>query len=385
MLPTSSITTTATGTAVRGRDKYVDFIRAFSLLVVVAWHWVFTIIVWDDDGPHASNPLGFTTGLWVLTWAFQVMPLFFYVGGYGHLRSWEKARDRGQSIWTLVGVRLKRLAVPTFALLGVWIVIGVAVSTVWDWNWTWRAVKLVVSPLWFMGVYLMLVLILPVAIWLHVRFDTVVLVTLAGVAGLVDVVRFRHHLPVFGLINMIVVWGLCHQLGFFYDRIVRARRTVDWTLLIGGALALAALVGSGLYPGSMVGVPGETSNMAPPTVCIVALVLLQAGMLEIIRPAIQLRLERPTWERVSDVINRFALPLFLFHTTGMALYRAINFVIFGNRTDVRRPDLLWWLTRPLAFIGPLLCTLPVIYLFGRKWVRRPRPASFATTNVPSPS
>jgi hypothetical protein len=184
---------------------------------------------------------------------------------------------------------------------------------------------------------------------------------------------------------MIVVWGLCHQLGFFYDRIVSARRTVDWTLLIGGALALAALVSSGLYPGSMVGVPGETSNMAPPTVCIVALVLLQAGMLEIIRPALQPRLERPRWERVNDVINRFALPLFLFHTTGMALYRAINYVIFGNRTDLRRPDLLWWLTRPLAFIGPLLCTLPVIYLFGRKWVTRERPASIVATNVPSPS
>ena len=85
------------------------------------------------------------------------------------------------------------------------------------------------------------------------------------------------------------------------------------------------------------------------------------------------------------MINRFALPLFLFHTTGMALYRAINYVIFGNRTDVRRPDLLWWLTRPLAFIGPLLCTLPVIYLFGRKWVTRERPASIVATNVPSPS
>jgi hypothetical protein len=52
------------------------------------------------------------------------------------------------------------------------------------------------------------------------------------------------------------------------------------------------------------------------------------------------------------VINRFALPVFLFHTTGMALYRGINYVVFGNRTDVREPDLLWWLTRPLAFIGP---------------------------------
>jgi Acyltransferase family len=385
MLPMSSVTTTATGTAVKGRDKYVDFIRAFSLLVVVAWHWVFTILVWEDDGPHASNPLGFTTGLWVLTWAFQVMPLFFYVGGYGHLRSWEKARDRGQSIWTLVGVRLKRLAVPTLALLGVWIIIGAVVSAVFDWAWTWQAVKLVVSPLWFMGVYLMLVLVLPVAIWLHTRFDTIVLVTLAGIAGLVDVFRFRYDVAELGWINMIVVWGLCHQLGFFYERIVTSRRTVDWTLLIGGGLALAALVSSGLYPGSMVGVPGETSNMAPPTVCIIALVLLQAGILEIIRPAIQLRLERPTWARVSDVINRFALPVFLFHTTGMALYRGINYVVFGNRTDVREPDLLWWLTRPLAFIGPLLCTLPVIYLFGRRWVTRPRPPTFATTNVPSPS
>ena len=52
---------------------------------------------------------------------------------------------------------------------------------------------------------------------------------------------------------------------------------------------------------------------------------------------------------------------------------AINYVIFGNSTDRRRPDLMWWLTRPLAFIGPLLCTLPVIYLFGRKWVDPPGP------------
>jgi hypothetical protein len=219
-----------------------------------------------------------------------------------------------------------------------------------------------------------LVLLLPAALWLHQRFDTIVLVVLAGIAGLVDVMRFRHDIPEVGWINMIIVWGLCHQLGFFYDRIVESRRTVDWTLLLGGAMALAALVSSGLYPGSMVGVPGETSNMAPPTVCIIALVFLQAGIVEIIRPAMVTRLARPGWTQMSDVINRFALPLFLFHTTGMALYRALNYVIFGNRTDVRQPDLLWWITRPLAFIGPLLCTLPVIYLFGRRWVTRPRPS-----------
>ena len=104
----------------------------------------------------------------------------------------------------------------------------------------WRAVKLVVSPLWFMGVYLMLVLLLPVALWLHERFDTVVLVFAGRHRRLVDVVRFRYDIPSLGLINMIVVWGLCHQLGFFYDRIVTARRTIDWTLLFGGLFGLPA-------------------------------------------------------------------------------------------------------------------------------------------------
>ena len=379
MLPMTSTTTTATGTVVRGRDKYVDFIRAFSLLVVVAWHWVFTIIVWEDDGPHATNPIGFTRGIWLATWAFQVMPAVLLRRRLRAPSVVGEITERGVNIWSFVGVRLKRLAIPTFALLGVWIVIGIIVSSVFDQDYMWRAVKLVVSPLWFMGVYLMLVLILPVALWLHRRFDSVVLVVLAGIAGLVDVIRFREDIPALGLINMVVIWGLCHQLGFFYDRIVRARRTVDWTLLFGGMFGLMGLVGSGLYPGSMVGVPGETSNMAPPTMCIVALLAFQAGIIEIIRPWVQERLIRPRWATVNDVINRFSLPLFLFHSTGMALSKAFGYWLFGNDERRADPTLGWWLQRPFSFIAPLLCTLPVIYLFGRKWVKRPSSVSVSTT------
>ena len=28
-------------------------------------------------------------------------------------------------------------------------------------------------------------------------------------------------------------------------------------------------------------------------------------------------------------------------------------------------DLGWWLTRPLAIIGPLICTIPVLWLYRR--------------------
>lgn len=359
------------------RDNYIDFMRAFSLLVVVAWHWVFTIVIWKDDGPHATNPIGFTTGMWAVTWLLQVMPLFFYVGGYSHLVAWRRAQAKGQHLNQFVLRRMRGLAVPALTLLGVWVGFGIALGAIFDLRWIGKAVLLVVSPLWFMGVYLMLIALLPVFLWLHERWDTIVLVFLATIAGAVDILRFRFGHEWLGIINMIAVWALCHQLGFFYERLVAATRRADWTLLWAGLAALAGLVASDLYPGSMVGVPGETSNMAPPTLCIVALVAFQAGFAEVIRPRVEVRLLRPRWAQINETINRFSMPLFLFHTTGMALHRAARYAIAGNRNEAREPTLWWWLYRPLAFIGPLLFTLPVIYLFGRQWMKKPRPSATA--------
>src|SRR5262249_16056567 len=78
------------GVAMKRRDGYLDTLRAGSLLVVVAWHWFATILHWGPDGPHATSPLASVPGLWVGTWVLQVMPVFFYVGGYLHQRSYRR-------------------------------------------------------------------------------------------------------------------------------------------------------------------------------------------------------------------------------------------------------------------------------------------------------
>ena len=225
-----------------------------------------------------------------------MLPLFFYVGGYSNLRAWRRHRDRGEQIWSFVGRRVRGLAIPSAALLAFWLLLGAVLSVVFNARWVGNAVLLVISPLWFVAVYL---------------------------------------------------------------------------VLLGALFGLAGLVGSGLYPGSMVGVPGERSNMAPPTLCIVALLFFQAGLAEILRPSMEQLLVRPRWIRLNDVINRFALPLFLFHTTGMAISRAVNYALNGGSNEASEPSLGWWLYRPLAFIGPLIFTIPVIWLFGRRWVKRP--------------
>ena len=373
------------------RDPYADLLRAFSLLVVILWHWCFTILIWNDDGPTATSPLGFTSGLWILTWLLQVLPLFFYVGGYVHLKAWERASARGERVWHFALRQAKALVIPAAALFATWVVLGVIVSTVFNVGWMGRAVLLVVSPLWFVATYVGLIVLLPVTVWLHRRYDVLVPVVMAGLAVVVDILRFRYQVPGAEWANMLFVWAFAFQLGYFYGRISGVDTAPrysdgrkDWeyqsprsrqlakVLALSGLFGLIGLVFSGLYPGSMVGVPGQGSNMAPPTVCIIALTLFQIGIAELVRPTVLRTLgARRRLAAVTTLFSAFALPLFLFHTTGMALSRAVEWSIFGVQSEAVAPTLTWWLLRPVAIIGPLICTLPVIYLFGRRYKSSP--------------
>jgi peptidoglycan/LPS O-acetylase OafA/YrhL len=357
------------------RDRYVDLLRAFSILVVVLWHWAFTILVWGPDGPRATSPLGFTSGLWLLTWLFQVLPLFFFVGGYVHLRAWYRARARGESLGSFVWRNIRKLSLPALLLASVWISLGVALGVAFDIEWVGRAVLLVISPLWFVGIYLVLIALVPLWFALQRRFGVVAFVWMIGLVVIVDILRFRAGLEDLAYVNMVLVWGVAFQAGFYYESLVAAPRKVDSALMWAGLFALVGLVFSGLYPGSMVGVPGETSNMAPPTLCIVALLAFQIGVAEVARPHLGAFLNGPRVTRAVEVVNRFAMPVFLFHTTGMAIGRGLIYAWNGELAEATVPDLRWWLERPLYIAVSLACTLPVIWIFGRYGRRRPAAAA----------
>ncbi|HEX9968883.1 MAG TPA: acyltransferase, partial [Acidimicrobiales bacterium] len=108
-----------------GRDRYVDFLRGASILVVVLGHWLIAILAWEGGVIRSTSVVGKAPGLWLATWVFQVMPVFFFVGGYSNLVAYESARRRGDSVGTFVRSRVRRLLVPSLALLAVWAVVQV--------------------------------------------------------------------------------------------------------------------------------------------------------------------------------------------------------------------------------------------------------------------
>lgn len=363
---------------VKVRDEYVDFLRAFSLVIVVIWHWVFTILLINETTVSPSNPIGFTKGMWAITWILQVMPVFFFVGGFTHRLAFDNY-TKGTSRRFLKR-RTKRLLIPALTMVAVWIAIGFIIRFTIDPPWTWNAVILVLSPLWFLVVYLVLVGVAPLAIRAHWRWGELVVVWLLGLAAVLDVLRFSHLQGWAAWLNFLVIWGLAHQLGFFYDRLAAAPRRIGWMFFWGGLFSMVALSNMGFYPRSVVGVPGERfSNMGPPTLLIVALILFQVGLVLLARDWVTNRLATSSrWQRSFRWVNNNSLPLYLLHTTGMAIAIVLIYLAF-DYLPPGQPDAEWWLTRPLWFFAPALCTYPFLRLY--QFVTRSKPERGATVDL----
>jgi peptidoglycan/LPS O-acetylase OafA/YrhL len=347
-----------------GRDRYVDFLRAASLLVVVGWHWVFSIVTWNP-GPGTTSPIGTTPGLWALTWLLQVMPLFFFVGGFAHLVTWESVERAGGGYREFVARRLGRLVPPTAICVGV-------VSGAWallrlgpiDVPYLNAGIRLILSPLWFLAIYIGLVLLAPAAIRLHRAAGDWGLVALAGGAIAVDVLRFRGHVAGVEWLNMVLVWGFAHQLGFCWRRLIASSGRLAWTLVGAGLAGLAALTMIGTYPRSMVGVPGEAfSNMGPPTVCILALTLLQVGLILLLRNRAMAWLERRGPARFTAWAGARSMTVYLWHFPAFAATYAL--VVLAGMSVPQRATLGWWLERPVWIVIPALLVYPCLRAFRR--------------------
>ncbi|MGW5422341.1 acyltransferase family protein [Streptomyces sp. NPDC003943] len=356
------------------RDRYIDLLRVASLAVVALGHWLMAAVTPDGQ---VGNLLAVVPGLQILTWALQVMPVFFFVGGFSHALA-HRSRPRYAAF---LRARLQRLLRPTMVFIVVWGVLALAVQLPGaDGGLTGVALRLVAQPLWFIGIYLAMVAFTPPLLALHERYGWGAFAGLVAGAVAVDVLRFAAGVPYVEFLNFALVWLAVHQLGFLRaDGMIRRPAVLAATGLAGAGL----LVALGPYPLSMVGMPGErVSNMAPPTLALLCHGLWLVGAVELLKgPGARLTARARVWRAVVAA-NGIAMTAFLWHLTAMlAVYGAL--LALG----VRLPEpatAAWWAQVPLRLAAAAVLTALLVAVFRR--VEQPVPAGPSSgTGGPPPA
>ncbi|MDH4118789.1 MAG: acyltransferase [Acidimicrobiia bacterium] len=355
------------------RNRYVDALRAYSILVVVLGHWLMAAPEITPSGDlkagHILADLPWTQ--W-LTWVFQVMPIFFVVGGYSNAASWRSSRERGTPYGEWLHARLRRLVLPVLALLAVWTVIAaILIGVGFDRELVKIGSQTALVPVWFLAVYVAVAALAPVALILWDRFGWASVTAMGAAAVVTDLVSISTGNDPIGFLNYLFIWGGIHQLGFAWRDGRLADRKRSLSLAGAGLVALIVLVTLFDYPVSMVGVPGaESNNTLPPRLPLFALGLLQAGVLLALEHPARRKLESGRLWTGTVLVNGLIMTLYLWHLTAMVAVLAVSLAFDGLGLRTPAGTGLWWATRPLWIVFMAVAVTPFIVVFGR--FERPR-------------
>jgi len=357
------------------RDRTVDAVRALCIVVVVLWHWVFSITHVRADGALAMpNPIDEIPGGWLATWVLQVMPAFFVVGGFANLASWQRLERDAEvrpgaprASWrTYAAGRMARLWRPLAAVIVVWGVgdtiarAALGVPSVASWG------MVVFVPLWFLAAYSGVLLLAPLTIRAHRRHPVLTLAALAAGIAAADALRFATGEDSWGYATTGLVWVATHQLGYLWrdGTVTGWSRRAQVGLVAGAVAVLAVLTTVGPYPPSMVAVRGGgISNMFPTTAPIAVLAVLQLGLIALLRPAAERWLARRGPWRAVIAVNGVAMTVFAWHMT--ALVAVIGAAHGLGFTLPATTSATWWALRPVWLVLPGVVLAGLVALFGR--------------------
>ena len=355
------------------RNRWVDFLRAISILAVVFGHWLMAGLYVDGAGELQRGDLLETAG-WThwLTWAFQVMPVFFLVGGYSNSVSWEvtlrKAQPGQKGVYRdWLAARVQRLIAPTFPVLLVWAVIAVALTQVgFDRAQIRMATEAALIPVWILAVYLLVTACTPLAMKAWKRFGWLSFAIYIPITALVDWLRFAHDVPFISFTNFLWVFLAIHQLGFAWrDGKFESRPfALGWFVTSLGVLIAVTVYG--FYPVSMVSAPDGFSNSLPPTFALLALGAVQVGLVLALEPAGRRMLDKIGIWTATVLMNGMIMTVFLWHLTAFVLVMTFVWIALGGIGLDSVPGTgAWWTSRPLWLGIYILALLPFIAIFAK--------------------
>ena len=357
------------------RNRYVDFLRAVSILMVVTGHWLIVAMYYRDGTFIPGDLLELRPDTQWLTWIFQVMPIFFIVGGYANAVSLESARRRGTDYAGWLVTRLNRLVSPLLVLLFAWALLAAVLHFSGVSGDVLRlASRASLIPIWFLAIYTVVVVLAPATYMAWQRWGFASFWAFVVVAALVDTAFFAAELQWLGWSNYLWVWLAVHHLGYAWrdGRMGSPARLLTYSAL--GLMVLALLIFKGPYPFAMVGSPDEAlSNTLPPKITLLALGIAQFGLLLAIEAPMRRMLSGLRIWAVTVLINSMIMTLYLWHLTVMVILVSVLYLAAGFGLGIEPASLEWWLTRPVWIAVLYACLLPVAFALG-PLERRTRPA-----------
>ena len=183
--------------------------------MVVTGHWLIVALQFADGELIIGDLLELKPNTQWLTWVFQVMPIFFIVGGYANAVSLESARRRGVGYAGWLAARLHRLVTPLLALLFGWALLAVALYFFSVSGDVTRLVsRAALIPTWFLAIYILVVILAPATYAAWQRWGFASFWAFAAIGALVDGTFFAAGLEWLGWTNYFWVWLSVHHLGY---------------------------------------------------------------------------------------------------------------------------------------------------------------------------
>lgn len=351
--------TVVAGPVAPSRDTAVDVARAACLVVVVLLHAMMVGV--SNPGGTAVFENAMMSWEWfpAASWIVQVMPLFFVLGGFSAYTDWTKRRAAGVTGGAYLLSRVHRLALPAFGAIAATALFlaGMTLAGV-DPAFIAEAGFRISQPLWFLGVYLLCTTLVPAAVAMHRRAPALTVAVLAAAVVGIDVARGTSGIEAIGLANLLFVWLLVQQLGFFLaDGSVSALSRRSVAMLGAGALSLLGVtVLAGVYPADLY------QALNPPTAALVLLGVAQLAIFELLRPGLRRLHGVGAVRSATRALGERSMTVYAWHMLVLIALAGALLLVPGELPVPLSPD--WWDSRVLWLIVSGVAVAIVAQLVG---------------------
>lgn len=371
-------TATPTPALAPGRDGTIDAIRTACLLVVVVLHALMVGIENSHGSLVTSVAMDGQPWFAPLTWALQVMPLFFIAGGFASLSQWRQMQSRGEHWTTYVVARTRRLVIPAVAMIAI-SATGIAIARAAGLSdeLAAEAGHRIAQPLWFLAVYIGASALVPAMARLHRLAPKRTVAALSAAIVAVDLTRIVTGIDGIGYANLLFVWLFAQQLGFFArswrSDLHRASRRTPAVTLVAALTAIVTLMATGLWSTDLI------ANLNPPTILLALLAVVHLCALRLAKPTLDRAFAHPAASRLVRIANPRAMTVYLWH---MPLIMALIGVLWAAEIPMPEPhSAAWWATRVPWLVSIALVLIPataVLQRFERIATALPAPEPVAS-------